>query len=57
MMTKGSFRAKTLFFSYLAAAVLQMVLFSEVSAERIKDIGTFAGIRENELVGYGIVVG
>jgi len=57
MMTKASFRAKTLFFSYLAAALLQLVLFSEVSAERIKDIGAFAGIRENELVGYGIVVG
>ncbi len=28
-----------------------------VQAERIKDIATFSGIRENELVGYGIVVG
>lgn len=27
------------------------------SAERIKDISTFSGVRENELVGYGIVVG
>jgi len=27
------------------------------SAERIKDIATFSGVRENELMGYGIVVG
>lgn len=27
------------------------------SAERIKDIGAFAGVRPNQLVGYGIVVG
>ncbi|MBI3592377.1 MAG: flagellar basal body P-ring protein FlgI [Nitrospirae bacterium] len=26
-------------------------------AERIKDIATFSGVRENELIGYGIVVG
>jgi len=26
-------------------------------AERIKDIATFSGIRENELIGYGLVVG
>ena len=26
-------------------------------AERIKDIGTFAGLRANQLTGYGIVVG
>ena len=26
-------------------------------AERIKDIGTFAGLRTNQLVGYGVVVG
>ncbi len=28
-----------------------------VHAERIKDIASFSGVRENELVGYGIVVG
>lgn len=28
-----------------------------VSAERIKDVANFSGIRENELIGYGIVVG
>jgi flagellar P-ring protein FlgI len=30
---------------------------SEVNAERIKDIASFAGIRENEIMGYGLVVG
>lgn len=28
-----------------------------VHAERIKDIASFSGVRENELIGYGIVVG
>ena len=32
-------------------------LISEVHAERIKDITSLAGIRSNQLVGYGIVVG
>ncbi|HMK42648.1 MAG TPA: flagellar basal body P-ring protein FlgI [Dissulfurispiraceae bacterium] len=27
------------------------------SAERIKDIANFSGIRENELIGYGLIVG
>ncbi len=30
---------------------------TEAAAERIKDIATFSGIRENEIVGYGLVVG
>src|SRR3546814_2007266 len=33
------------------------VCSSDLSAERIKDLGNFAGIRTNQLVGYGIVVG
>lgn len=33
------------------------LLPTDVHAERIKDIATFSGIRENELIGYGIVVG
>jgi flagellar P-ring protein precursor FlgI len=32
-------------------------LVTVVHAERIKDIANFSGIRENELIGYGIVVG
>jgi flagellar P-ring protein FlgI len=30
---------------------------SAVSAERIKDIANIAGVRENQLIGYGLVVG
>ncbi len=37
--------------------LLTLFVVSEVSAERIKDIASFSGIRENEIVGYGLVVG
>jgi len=30
---------------------------SDVSAERIKDIASFSGIRDNEIMGYGLIVG
>ena len=33
------------------------LIAAPVSAERIKDLGAFAGVRPNQLVGYGIVVG
>jgi flagellar P-ring protein FlgI len=39
----------------LSALVLGDI--AEVSAERIKDIASFSGIRENEIIGYGLVVG
>lgn len=39
----------------IAAAVL--ALAAPARAERIKDIGTFQGLRSNQLTGYGIVVG
>ncbi len=41
----------------LAAFIIAIFAASEVSAERIKDIATFSGIRENEIIGYGLVVG
>lgn len=34
-----------------------LVLSQPVQAERIKDIATIAGVRNNQLIGYGIVVG
>jgi len=34
-----------------------LMLAQTCSAERIKDIVSFAGIRDNQLVGYGLVVG
>ena len=33
------------------------VLLSSAHAERIKDIATFEGVRDNQLIGYGLVVG
>lgn len=41
----------------LMSSLLMMCLVSSVYGERIKDIANFSGIRENEIVGYGIVVG
>src|SRR5690606_5843020 len=37
--------------------VLGLLLAADACAERIKDIATIQGIRENPLVGYGLVVG
>ena len=42
---------------YLLLCGLFTFLVSSVNAERIKDITSLAGIRSNQLVGYGIVVG
>jgi len=46
-----------------SGAALLLMLFgllliaSPANAERIKDLGTFQGLRSNQLTGYGIVVG
>ncbi|MFN3396770.1 MAG: flagellar basal body P-ring protein FlgI [Thermodesulfovibrionales bacterium] len=44
---------------YLVVSVLLPVicLLSSAHAERIKDIASFEGFRENQLIGYGLVVG
>jgi flagellar P-ring protein precursor FlgI len=34
-----------------------LLLPSEAAAVRIKDIATFSGVRDNQLIGYGLVVG
>ncbi|HEX5126061.1 MAG TPA: flagellar basal body P-ring protein FlgI [Rhodocyclaceae bacterium] len=36
---------------------MSMLAVSQAYAERIKDIATLAGVRSNQLVGYGLVVG
>jgi flagellar P-ring protein precursor FlgI len=41
----------------LAAALLALALSIDVRAERVKDIAGVAGVRSNQLVGYGLVVG
>ncbi len=38
-------------------SIVTMMVAHTAYAERIKDIASFSGLRENELVGYGIVVG
>ena len=40
-----------------AALAVAMCLATPASADRIKDLGGFQGIRSNQLTGYGIVVG
>lgn len=45
------------FRAILAASVLMAGAAFPVSAERIKDLASFQGVRENQLVGYGLVVG
>ena len=43
-------------FSVLLIA-LTLVLSSNVNAQRIKDLASIQGVRSNQLVGYGLVVG
>ena len=38
-------------------AVATLLALQPAQAERIKDLGQFAGLRTNQLVGYGVVVG
>jgi len=41
----------------LIVGALQFVAPKPAHAERIKDLGTFQGLRANQLTGYGVVVG
>ena len=44
--------------SWLAlTALTAMLLHAPAHAERVKDLATVAGVRANELVGYGLIVG
>ena len=42
---------------YLLLSCIITFFVSVANADRIKDITSLAGIRSNQLVGYGIVVG
>jgi flagellar P-ring protein precursor FlgI len=44
-------------FLSLALALLAILLPATASAERIRDLGQFEGLRANQLTGYGVVVG
>lgn len=53
---RNQLRQHTLFL--LAGAMLALLLhMGGARAERIKDLATVGGVRENQLVGYGLVVG
>lgn len=41
----------------LSFIICVFIISSNVCAERIKDISSFAGVRSNQLLGYGLVVG
>lgn len=54
------FRKTITFFDFAAAGCLLLcsVFFSPAHASsRIKDIADFEGVRDNQLVGYGLIVG
>ena len=42
---------------FLSWALIALLLPVDVWAVRIKDIATFSGVRDNQLIGYGLVVG
>lgn len=44
-------------FKHLIAAALLMSLSLGAQAERLKDIASISGVRSNQLIGYGLVVG
>ena len=41
----------------LIVVALTMLVAAPAQAERVRDLGTFDGVRPNQLTGYGIVVG
>ncbi len=66
LKAKGSIRKtlrslsllRSLPFSLLSLTICFSCFFpTEAYAERIKDIAAFSGVRENDLIGYGLVVG
>jgi flagellar P-ring protein FlgI len=53
MSVKGKIIMKT----FIAACTLILMLATSSHAVRIKDLASLEGVRENQLVGYGLVVG
>ena len=48
---------KKLFYLLVCSLLSVFCPLSSASAERIKDIASFEGVRENQITGYGLVVG
>ncbi|MFO0707418.1 MAG: flagellar basal body P-ring protein FlgI [Nitrospira sp.] len=57
-MTSRHRTHNTLFHSIVAAILAGLVMLpAPAAAVRIKDIGSIEGVRENQLIGYGLIVG
>jgi len=57
MMNIVSVKKKRIILQQLLIVIGLCVVTSNVSAERLKDLTSIAGLRSNQLVGYGLVVG
>ena len=58
----ASYRLQTFISAFQSSVKLMLVILLSAlsfaaSAERLKDISSVAGVRVNQLVGYGLVVG
>ena len=47
----------TMFRTILLAVAAVFAVATPAQASRVKDLGSFQGVRTNQLTGYGIVVG
>ena len=59
-MMRPNYRMKPLYQNLLKLMIVLSLFFAiahSVNAERIKDLATIGGVRANQLVGYGLVVG
>ena len=54
--TEHGLRKKSMYF-IVCSLLSVLCALSSVYAERIKDIAKFEGVRDNQLIGYGLVVG
>ena len=54
---KGDSAMKTNIFIVTCFAILPFIQMTAAHAERVKDLAQVAGMRENQLIGYGLVVG
>ena len=48
---------KKFFLIIMGLAVATILATGAVQAARIKDIASIGGVRDNQLIGYGVVVG
>lgn len=56
-MRQTGFRSIKVRLTQLGTVLLMCLLAMPVHAERIRELANFAGVRDNQLVGYGLVVG